>query len=81
MQGCNVGILQELVGPVAGFGLSYIDSNDYYSKECLWYEQVKFTNETKDWLKGSSPPVHVVKDLAKVARNNDIYKEVCDNVQ
>ena len=47
-------------------------------KECMWYEKVEFSPQTKEWLKTNNPPELVVKDLGKVARNNDLYKEVCD---
>ena len=75
LTGCNV--LPELVAPVANFAIGFYDHDDYYAKECLWYEEVKLNKDTKKWLKKSSPPEGVVKDLAQVSRNNDIYKEVC----
>jgi hypothetical protein len=31
----------------------------------------------KDWIKNNNPPSEGIKDLAKVARNNDLFKEVC----
>jgi len=36
------------------------------------------SQDTKQWLLQNNPPEIVSKDLAQVARNNDIYKEVCD---
>ena len=66
-----------IVPPVANFALGFYDANDYYSKECLWYDEVKLNDETKQWLLENSPPEIVSKDLAQVSRNNDIYKEVC----
>ena len=77
--GCSVGLLTELVAPVTNFGLGLYNADTYYSKECAWYEEIKFTQGTKQWIADSNPPDGVVKDLAKVARNNDIYKEVCDS--
>ena len=77
--GCSVGILSELAAPVANFGLGLYNADTYYSKECAWYEEIKLTQSTKQWLSDSNPSEGVVKDLAKVARNNDIYKEVCDS--
>ena len=78
MTGCSASILTELVAPVTNFGLGLYNADTYYSKECAWYEEIKLTQETKQWLTESKPPEGVIKDLAKVARNNDIYKEVCD---
>ena len=77
--GCSVGILSELSAPVANFGLGLYNADTYYSKECAWYEEIKLTQSTKQWLTDNNPSEGVVKDLAKVARNNDIYKEVCDS--
>ena len=76
LTGCSV--LTELAAPVANFGLGLYNADTYYSKECAWYEQVKFSEDTKQWLLQNNPPEIVSKDLAHVARNNDIYKEVCD---
>lgn len=76
LTGCS-SILTEMIAPTANFGLGLYNADDYYSKECMWYEKVEFNPKTKEWLKTSSPPEVVVKDLGKVARNNDIYKEVC----
>ncbi len=78
LTGCSVGLLTELVAPVTNFGLGLYNADTYYSKECAWYEEIKLTQSTKQWLSDSKPPEGVVKDLAKVARNNDIYREVCD---
>ena len=78
LTGCSASILSELAAPVANFGLGLYNADTYYSKECAWYEEIKLTQSTKQWLTESKPPEGVVKDLAKVARNNDIYKEVCD---
>ena len=77
--GCSVGILSELAAQVANFVLGLYIADTYYSKECAWYEEIKLTQSTKQWLTDNNPPEGVVKDLAKVARNNDIYKEVCDS--
>ena len=74
--GCS--ILPELVAPAANFAIGFYDHDDYYSKECLWYDEVKLNDETKEWLLESNPPEIVSKDLATVSRNNDIYKEVCE---
>ena len=49
-------------------------ANDYYSKDCMWYEPVQFSKQSKDILREFP---ELSKDLAQVARNNDIYKEVC----
>ena len=66
-----------IVPPVANFALGFYDANDYYSKECLWYDEVKLNDQTKEWLLESNPPEIVGKDLSQVSRNNDIYREVC----
>ena len=77
LMGCS-GLAKEMIAPVANFGLGLYNADDYYSKECMWYEKVEFSPQTKEWFKNNNPPELVVKDLGKVARNNDIYKEVCD---
>ena len=74
--GCS--ILPELVAPAANFAIGFYDHDDYYSKECLWYDEVKLNEKTKKWLMESNPPEVVSKDLSKISRNNDIYKEVCE---
>ena len=66
-----------MIAPTANFGLGLYKAYSYYSKECIWYEPVQFTQETKEWISKNSPPGVVVKDIAKVARNNDLYSEVC----
>ena len=75
--GCSGLPLVELIPPVVNFGLGFYDHNDYYSKECLWYDEIKLNDATKKWLLDSNPPEIVSKDLSKVSRNNDIYREVC----
>ena len=77
LTGCS-SLAKEMIAPVANFGLGLYNADTYYSKECAWYEKVEFSPQTKEWLKTNNPPKLVVKDLGKVARNNDIYKEVCD---
>ena len=74
--GCS-GILTQLIPPLANAVIGFYDANDYYSKECLWYDEVKLNDETKKWLLESDPPEIVGKDLSQVAKNNDLYKEVC----
>ena len=71
-------MLSELAAPAANFGLGLYNADTYYSKECAWYEPVWFSKETKEWIKKAIPPPGAIKDLSKVARNNDIFKEVCD---
>ena len=75
LTGCSVAT--ELIAPVTNFGLGLYNADTYYSKECAWYEPVWFSSEMKGWLRENNPPPEGVKDLAKVARNNDFYKEVC----
>ena len=77
LTGCS-GIAKEMIAPVANFAIGFYDHDDYYSKECLWYDEVKLNEKTKKWLMESNPPEVVSKDLAVVSRNNDIYKEVCE---
>ena len=74
--GCSFPLV-ELIPPVVNFAIGFYDHNDYYSKECLWYDEVKLNQATKEWLLESNPPEIVSNDLAQVSRNNDIYKEVC----
>tara|TARA_Y100001951_G_scaffold21267_1_gene16236 strand:+ start:1234 stop:1491 length:258 start_codon:yes stop_codon:yes gene_type:complete len=66
-----------MLAPVLNFAIGFYDHDDYYSKECLWYDEVKLNDETKKWFLESNPPEIVSKDLAQVSRNNDIYREVC----
>jgi len=75
LMGCN--IATQMVAPVANFAIGLYNADDYYSKECLWYNEVKLNDDTKKWLIDSKPPEGVSKDLATIAKNNDIYKEVC----
>ena len=75
--GCSE-IAKEMIAPVANFAIGFYDHDDYYSKECLWYDEVKLNDETKKWFMENNPPEVVSKDLSKVSRNNDIYKEVCE---
>ena len=74
--GCSFPIV-DLIPPMFNFALGFYDHNDYYSKECLWYDEIKLNDDTKKWLLESNPPEIVSEDLSKVSRNNDIYKEVC----
>ena len=73
--GCS--FLPQLISPIANFAIGFYDHNDYYSKECLWYDEIKLNDDTKKWLLESNPPEIVSEDLSKVSRNNDIYREVC----
>ena len=70
-----------IVPPVANFALGFYDANDYYSKECLWYDEVRLNDDTKKWLLESNPPEIVSQDLAQVSKNNDLYKEVCKELK
>ena len=73
--GCS--IATQMIAPVANFAIGLYNADDYYSKECLWYNEVKMNDETKKWLLENNPPESVSKDLATVSKNNDLYKEVC----
>ena len=75
--GCSVVV--EMLPSVANFAIGLYNADDYYSKECLWYNEVKLNDDTKKWLLESNPPEGVSKDLSTVSRNNDLYKEVCKN--
>lgn len=75
LTGCSVAT--EMIAPVGNFLVGLYNADTYYSKECAWYEEVKFTDKTKTWITENTPPKGVIKDLAKVARNNDIYLKVC----
>ena len=77
LTGCSSFPIVELIPPAFNFALGFYDHNDYYSKECLWYNEIKLNDDTKKWLLESNPPEIVSKDLSKVSRNNDIYREVC----
>jgi hypothetical protein len=67
-----------MIAPIGNFALGLYNADTYVTKDCMWYERVGFSDDTKKWIKESKPPEFVVKDLRQVARNNDIYKEVCD---
>jgi len=73
--GCSVA--SEMIAPVANFGLGLYNADTYYSKECAWYEPVRFSAATKEWIRKSKPDNEAIEDLARVARNNDVYQEVC----
>ena len=73
-----MGILSELAAPVANFGLGLYNADTYYSKECALYEEVRMSQDTKQWLLQNNPPSIVSQDLAHVAKKNDIYKQVSD---
>ena len=75
--GCS--IATQMIAPVANFAIGLYNADDYYSKECLWYNEVKLNDATKKWLLESNPPEGVSKDLSTVSRNNDLYKEVCND--
>ena len=74
--GCS--IATEMIAPAGNFLLGLYNADNYYSKECSWYEEVRFEADTKTWLIENSAPKVVLEDIAKVARNNDLFKEVCD---
>lgn len=76
LTGCST--LATLLPAVGSFALGMYDADTYYSKECAWYEPVWFSKETKEWIKKAKPDPVALKDFAKVARNNDLFKEVCD---
>lgn len=67
-----------MIAPTGNFLLGLYNADTYYSKECAWYEPVYFSAETKQWIVESRPNSMAVKDFAKVAKNNDIFKEVCN---
>ncbi len=75
LPGCSM--LPQLAGPMASFAMGLYDADTYYSKECAWYEEVHFSDKTKAWIKQSKPDTLVLEDFAKVARNNDLFKELC----
>lgn len=75
LTGCSVAT--ELVAPVTNFALGLYNADTYYSKECAWYEPVYFSDATKEWIKQAQPDKVVLTDFAKVAKNNDLFKEVC----
>ena len=76
LTGCSV--LPELAAPTANFLIGLYDADTYITKDCAWYERIEFSQETKDWFGENNPPRIVVLDLSKVARNNDLYGEICE---
>jgi len=77
LTGCSGFPWVSLLAPTANFVIGFYDANEYYSKESLWYDEVKLNEETKKWFLENDPPEIVSQDLSTVSRNNDIYKEVC----
>ena len=77
LPGCS--LVTELIAPTANFAMGLYNADTYYSKECAWYELIEFSEEMKAWLSANTPPPAGIQDLAKVARNNDLYKEVCED--
>ena len=75
LTGCS--LLSEMAAPAANFGIGLYNADSYYSKECLWYEPVQLSAGTKEWLRSTNPPAQVVKDMAQIAKNNDLFKKVC----
>ena len=69
----------ELIPSGVNFGLGLYNADTYITKDCKWYEPVWFSPETKEWIKLNVPPKIVINDLGKVARNNDLYKELCED--
>ena len=61
LTGCSsLGMLSELAAPAVNFGLGLYNADTYYSKECAWYEEIKLSPATKQWLTDSKPPAGVV---------------------
>lgn len=79
LTGCNIATATTLISSATDLAVNLWDRNTYYTKECLWYEQVELSDGSKEWIRSNEPPDHVVKDLSVVAKNNDIYREVCPN--
>ena len=63
--GCS--IIVEMLPSVANFAIGLYNADDYYSKECLWYNEVKLNDETKKWLIDSNPPEVVSKDQSLIS--------------
>ena len=76
LTGCSV--LTEMIAPIANFGLGLYNADTYYTKECAWYEPVRFNAKTKLWIVESKPNSDTVRELAQISRNNDIFEEVCN---
>ena len=47
LTGCSSFPIVELIPPAFNFALGFYDHNDYYSKECLWYNEIKLNDATK----------------------------------
>lgn len=77
LQGCNLATVTTLFSSATDLAINVWDRNTYYTKECLWYEKVELSDGSKQWILSNEPPEHVVKDLSVVAKNNDMYREVC----
>jgi hypothetical protein len=76
LTGCS--IATQMVAPVGNFALGLYNADTYITKDCAWYEPVWFSAETKRYIEQLDPPSAFVKDIAKVARNNDLSKELCN---
>ena len=69
LTGCS--ILPQMAAPTANFGLGLYNADSYYSKECLWYEPVQLSAETKEWITKNN-----LKDLAKIAYYKGVVVKV-----
>ena len=70
-------VASEMVAPAGNFLLGLYNADTYVTKDCLFYEPVWFSEETKRYIEQLDPPSTFIKDISKVARNNDIFKEAC----
>jgi hypothetical protein len=48
-----------------------------YSNECLWYQPVKFSDQTKRLLEIAEPGSQVLEDLKQILYNNEMFNELC----
>lgn len=44
---------------------------------CDWFEDQRFSQATKDWLRSLERPEHVEEDLRRVAQNTQLSLQNC----
>ena len=48
-----------------------------YSNEGLWYQPVKFSDQTKNLLSMAEPGSQVIEDLKQILMNNEMFNDLC----
>lgn len=45
--------------------------------ECSWAEEIRFSDETKDWLQGLDWPQSAYADFDKIGDHNELHQRFC----